>query len=273
MGDRHTLVNHTCYREGIMGRHDNTAVVFLCQLLNGLGNLGTHTHNDAGGIHLNRAQLRFITVPQNNHVTLMNVLFHYIRIRCCNDNFSFIIGRIDISQKKLCIQRLQNILIRGFCHGKNTVVIDIHIRIGNITNRNQSLQSLILCNWKCYHSQCSHHIPRFFQRNVSRYSLSLTDLNIRYICHYVCHVNRRLCLKIIQHILRLLVNLTCSGCTIAASVKQVFQFCIGNCRTNRIRVRILMSNHIYRCCICCHTVLLYISFFILALSYFLDNAP
>ena len=246
MGDRHTLVNHTRYGKCIMRRHNNTAVMFLCQLLNRLGHFRTHTHNNACCIHLNGTQLGFIAVTQDDHVTLMDIVLHHIRVGCRDDYLSLIINCVDISQQEFCIQRLQNVLIRGACHGQNAVVIDVHVRIGNITDGDQSLQSLVIRNGQGDHSQCPHHIPCFLQGNVTCHSLRLANLNVTYICHNVRHIDRSLRLKIVQYILRLLVDLSGSCCTIPSSMQQIFQFCISYRRTDGISIRVLMSDDIYR---------------------------
>ena len=245
MRNRHTLVDHTRYRKCIMGCYDNTAVMFLCQLLNRLGYFCTHTHNNAGCIHLNRTQLGLIAVTQNDHVTFMDIIFHYIRIGRCDNDFPFVVERILVSKKQLCVQCLQNIFIWSSCHRQDTVVIDIHVCIGNITDGDQSLQSLVVRNGQGNYSQCPHHIPCFLQGNISCYSLRLANLNITYICHNIRHIDGSLRLKKIQHILCLLIDLTGSCCTISSSMQQIFQLCISYCRTDGISVRIFMSDDIY----------------------------
>lgn len=97
----------------------------------------------------------------------------------------------------------------------------------NITDGDQPLQSLVVCNGQGNYSQCPHHIPRFLQGNISCYSLRLANLNITYICHNIRHIDRSLRLKKIQHILCLLIDLTGSCCTISSSMQQIFQFCIS----------------------------------------------
>ena len=85
---RHTLVDESCYRVRVVGRADDHADPIFCQPLNGSGHRRSLAHNDAAGVHLNGTQLGFVAVSQNYQIIFFNIIFHQIRVRCCNDHFS-----------------------------------------------------------------------------------------------------------------------------------------------------------------------------------------
>ena len=180
----------------------------------------------------------------------MDVILHHIRVGCCNDHFALIKYCIRLTDQQFCIQCLQNVFVRSLRYRKNTVVVHIHVRICNIADGDQSLQSLIIGDRQGNNSQCTHHIPCFFQGNLAGHTLRLTNLNIADIRHHIRYIDRWLCLKKVHDILGFLVDLTCTGCHISSPMQQIFQFCIRNRRTDGIRIRILMSNHIDWCCVC-----------------------
>ena len=90
MRDWHTLIDHTCNSKCIMRCHNDAAVMLLRQLLDRLRYLCSHADNDAGSIHLDGTKLGFVTVSKNDHISLMDVILHYVRVGCCNDHFALI---------------------------------------------------------------------------------------------------------------------------------------------------------------------------------------
>ena len=186
----------------------------------------------------------------------MDIVFHHIRVGRCNHHFTFFVDRFFISIDHYPVQGLQNIPVWRMGGGQAAVVVNIHIGVGDVTDGDQSLQLLMICDRKSHHPQCPHHIPGFFQGNLTGDSLGLSNLNVPDIRHHILHILGRRYLKIIQHILRLLIDLPGAGRTVSTPAQTVFQLRVGDCGTNGIRIRILMTDHIDRCCLCRHTILL-----------------
>ena len=64
--DRHTLVNETGCRVGIIRSCDDGTAALLCQFFDRHGNASALTHDDTACTHLDRAQLRLIAVAEDN---------------------------------------------------------------------------------------------------------------------------------------------------------------------------------------------------------------
>ena len=122
MSDRHTLVDETCCGVSIVRSGHNGAAMLLCQLANGHGNGSTLTDDNAVCLHLNRAQLGFVTVSKDNQIMLGNIILHHIRVCSCNQNLTLIEIVVLIADYHCTFQCLQNVLILGMCLRQNAAV-------------------------------------------------------------------------------------------------------------------------------------------------------
>ena len=113
----HTLVDQSCHCKRIIRRINDDTIVFFGKMLNGLRHLRPHTDYNAGCSHFNRTQLRLVTIPQNDHISRMNIILQYIRIGSRNNHFSTFKESIFTSYNHFGIQCLQNVLIGSFCRG------------------------------------------------------------------------------------------------------------------------------------------------------------
>ena len=125
-------------------------------------------------------------------------------------------------------------------------VIRIHIGFCDITDRNHALQIIVRrSNRQCDHVVVFHHGIRFLHGNRARYARHLVNLNFLYLRSRIRQVAWRTHPKAFQHILGLLVDLTGTACHVGfCFIRSVFDIRIGNRRTDRIRIRIFMSNYI-----------------------------
>ena len=170
----------------------------LCQFADRSGNTCTLTNDNTACLHLDRTKLRLITVSENYKVILLNICLHQVRIRCCDQNFTFVKIILRIADNDRTFQTLQNVRIFCLCFGHDTAVMKIHICHGNITDRDNTFQHAILCHTrKCNDLLFTHSLPCGLQRNSVICTLCLADLDILYLCFNIFDQTRSLCLKII----------------------------------------------------------------------------
>ena len=244
----HTLIDQSGCRKCIQRRADYYAVVLLGQLLDGYGHLGSLADNDAAGLHLDGAELGFITVAQDYQIPFLDIVFHQIRIGRGNQHLALIVIIFGRTYQNLAFQRINDVAVLGIGLGQNLAVIHIHIGGGDISNSNQAFQLFLLCNRQRHHTQPPHQIPGLLQREIAAHAFRLAYLNISHLSHHIRHIHGCLRLKKVQHILGLLIQLSCPGSDIAASLHLIFQVGIGQRRADRIRIRILVSDDKYRSC-------------------------
>ena len=258
IADRHTLVNETGCRVGIIRSCDDGTAALLCQFFDRHGNASALTHDDTACTHLDRAQLRLIAVAEDNQVVLFNIIFHHIRISCRNQDFSFIKVLFLIANKNRALQGLDDICILGACLGKNAAVVYIHIRTGDIADCDQTFQYILIGNSrKCYQTVLLHQVPCFSQGNILGNTWRLADLNILDLRFDGFNQFRHIYLKVIQYEGCLRVQFSGTARYIFAARLKCFEIRIADCRTNRIRIRVFMSNYNrFLCFFCCHFFLL-----------------
>ena len=125
-------------------------------------------------------------------------------------------------------------------------VIRIHVGFRDITDRDHALQIIVRrSNRQCDYIVVFHHGIRFFHGNRTRHARHLVNFNFLHLRSRIRQVARRTHPKAFQHILGLLVDLTGTACHVGfCFIRSVFDIRIGNRRTDRIRIRIFMSNYI-----------------------------
>ena len=93
---------------------------------------------------------------------------------------------------------------------------------------------------------CSPRARRIFQGHGTVCIRFWTDIHIFYLRSDISQISRWLYAKTIQYILGLFIDLTGASWNITLGLGgSVFDICVSNCRTNRIRIRILMSHYKY----------------------------
>ena len=174
----------------------------------------------------------------------LNVILHQIRVCSGDQNLSLIKIVVLISDYHRSIKSLQNIFILSLCLGKNIAVINTHVRFCNIAYGDQTFEDSALADcWQGDNILILHQIPCLLQRDVSVYALRSTDLNILDLRLDIFHKARRLNTKVVQHKLCLRIYMSGAAWLILHPRQFLFHLCITNRRTDRIRVRVLMSNY------------------------------
>ena len=159
--NRNGLVNETCCRIGIIrGHHNNHAVMFR-KIPNRRGNIGALTDDDAIRPVIQSRELTLRTISQNHDVMRLNIVVHHLRIRCRNHNLSFFTKALNISRNTGSFQCFQNILKLCFGCGNHGGVVNVHVRLCNIRNGDESLQNAFLRDCRKSHDMTvSHNLIR-----------------------------------------------------------------------------------------------------------------
>ena len=242
---RHALVDQTGHRIRIQRCHDHVAVSLPGQPLNRSGHRSPKAHHDTSRAHLDGTQLGFITVAQNDHVMLINIILHHIRVGSGNHHLAPVKITVFIPDDHLRIQCLQDILIRRPGNRNNGAVIFLHVGFCNIIDRNKTMQMIFLIrDGKRKHVLSPHQRPCVFNGNITAYTGNLPDLHILYSGSDIIQINGMLNSKMIQNILCFRRYLPCSGSHIAVIfIRLIFQIGIGNGRTDGICIRVFMSHN------------------------------
>ena len=201
--DRHSLVDQPGNRIGIQRTDNHGRPVFLRHMLDRTGNGGSQTYHDASCACQDRHQLRFIAVSQDHHISFIDIVLHYIRIRGCNDYLPAVKIRIRIPYDHLRFQGLKNVPVGRFCHGDDTGVIFIHVGFCDIVDRNYPFQAVLFPRHrKRNHILCLHQIPCVFHGNLAVHSGSAVNLHIFDTGSDIVDIERLLKMEIVQNILR-----------------------------------------------------------------------
>ena len=228
MLDRHALVDEPGDRVGIQRRHDNRASALLRQRLYGPGDRRIQTDHDASGIHLDGAQLSLIAVAENDHVMLIDIVLHHIRVGGGDHDLALVKTGIFIAYDHPAVQRIQNIPVGCFGHGNNGAVVLIHVGFCDIIRRDQTCQAAVLIgNGQGKHILHAHQVPCPFDGNVLVDRSHFPDLHILDPGPDIDQIRRRLHLEVIQHKLGLRIDLAGpAGQIIKLRIGPVLQICI-----------------------------------------------
>ena len=143
------------------------------------------------------------------------------------------------------VQCFDDIAVLGSRCCKDIIIVHFHIRCSNISDSDQPFQLLTSCYRQCLNILIFHSFPCVFNGHVTRYTLNMTDIHIFYLKVYIVQKRRHTYLKFIQNICCLTIYLARSFRYVLFSCDFIFQIRICNCRTDRICIRIFMSDHIY----------------------------
>ena len=134
------------------------------KLHNLLGNHNVQPYDDTAYILADGLKMILLTVSHDDHIVLLNIAFHHLRVGCSNQNTSLDKISVAISFHHFSANRLRNPLILCPRIGKQIAVCGIHISLGNISDGHKTFQaSLLITDRKGYDSVLLHQIPGIFQ--------------------------------------------------------------------------------------------------------------
>lgn len=167
---------------------------------------------------------------------------------------------MSVSGNDLAFHSLRNISVLCARFRQDRIVINFHVCLGDVTDRYDAFQLPVPCDRERMYIRFLHLLPCCPDGNAASDAFHLFQLCIFDLLPEIRKQPRRLHVKTLQHILRLFVELPGAARFINLSCDLRLQCCISDRRTDRIRIRILMSHYIY---------LIFISFIHSILSPFL----
>ena len=184
----------------------------MCKLHYFLGNYNIQSYNNTAYILADSLKMIFLTVSHDDHIILFNIALHHLRIGCSNENFSLNKISVAVSLYNLASYSLSNPLILCPRIGKEVAICCIHIGLGNISDGHKTFQATIfIADRKRYDAVLLHHIPGILQRHALICRWADTDIHIFNLGSYISEISRRLYAKTVQHILGLLIHMTCTA--------------------------------------------------------------
>ena len=134
------------------------------KLHNLLGNHNVQPYDDTAYILADGLKMILLTVSHDDHIVLLNIAFHHLRVGRSNKNTSLDKIPVAISFHHFSSNSLSNPLILCPRIGKQITVCGIHISLGNISDGHKTFQaSLLITDRKGYDSVLLHQIPGIFQ--------------------------------------------------------------------------------------------------------------
>ena len=223
-------------------------MVLLGQLLDGHGDLCTLADDDTARAHFDGTQLGLVAVTQDNQVALLYVVLHQIRVRRRDEYLALVVIILGGAHQNGALQGVDDIAVLGVGLSQDLAVQHIHVGCGDIADGNQTFNLLFLGNRQRHGSDAAHQVPCLLQGQIALYAFRLSDLDILYLCHHVSHIDRCFRLEEVQHVLRLLVQLSGTRRNVSAALQRILQIRISQRRTDRIRIRIFVTDNIHRSC-------------------------
>ena len=240
---RNALIDHSGRSIGIQRTGDEHASVLGCQTFHFITYAGPQTNDHTADAPLDHKLLVFLSVCHNNQVMVLDMFLHKLRMSRPDNHFTFCKIGLLISHHNLPVYSLGNTLILCLGFGKNPVIRHLHVNSGNISDCDKPLQmSFLVFHKKGNCAAFPHHIPCGFHRIIPISVRTLSDIHILYLSSHIADISRRVHAKPVQHICSLLIELSRPFCRITLICSPVLNICIGNCRADRICIRIFMAN-------------------------------
>ena len=242
---RNTLIDMLCRRKRIVRCADDNDLFLLRLPDNGIryGRVLADYHTT--GIHINSALLSVLPVAHDDQIIFCNKIRHEDPAGCCYHNLSLLEIAMLISRYDLTIDCSGYIPVLSPCLCQNGAVIYIHICLGNISDGDQALQLSVPGHRQRMYVGLTHLFPCRPDRNTAFQSLYFFQFHILDLLPQIRQKAGNLYFKMIQHILSLLIQLSCPPRFMRPASDLCLQRRIGDRRTDGICIRILMAYHIH----------------------------
>ena len=224
--------------------HDDGAVGFLCQLADRARYPCVQTDHDAACLHLDRTKLGFVSVAHDDHIVLADVFLHHIRVGRRNDYAALFKMRVQIADRQFSVEHVNQIAVAGTGFGQCVCVLILHVKTGDIGQRQQALQMVFLIhNRNGLDIVLAHIFPCTPQGNVRADAIHHAVLHIRQAGVEGRQIPRRFHTEGIQHIFGFRVDVPRAAGDIFVSGQDMFEPGIADRGTDRIGIRIFMPDH------------------------------
>ena len=243
--DRNTLVDQTGHGKGIVRCGNDHLISLLCQFLDRFSDFGSQTYDQTACIGFDGTQLILRTVSENNQIVFIDKAFHRIRLGQSHDHFSFDKVSMFITHDDLSIHSIRDTPVLCSCLGEQCIVIRIHIGFGDVSGRDQAFNlAFFVCDRQCYRIMLLHQFPCPLHRHAVCRSRCLMKIHVFHLGSHIRQITGCRHMEIFQYKFCFFVDLSGSLCHICSLSCSILDVGICDRRTDRIRVRILVSDDI-----------------------------
>ena len=137
--------NKTSGGKGVVrGGYDGATALFG-QVANHARYVGPAAHEQATRTRLKRKALRLVAIGNQDHVAWRNEPVHHFGRRA-NGELAHANGVVGIAHNHGAVERVEHVLEGRACAGEGKVVQDVHVGVGNILNRDETLKIALAVN-------------------------------------------------------------------------------------------------------------------------------
>ena len=243
--DWNTLVDQTGHGKGIVRCGNDHLISLLCQFLDRLSDFRSQTYDQAACVCFDRTQLIFRTVSENNQIVLIDKTLHRIRLGESHDYFSLDKVSVFISHDDLSVHGIRDAPVLGTRLGKQCVIVSIHIGFRDISGGDQTFHfSFFVRDRQRYRIMLLHQFPCPLHRHAVCRSRCLMKIHVFHLGSHIRQITGCRHMKIFQYKFCFFIDLSGSLCHIRSLGCSILDVGICDRRTDRIRVRILVSDDI-----------------------------
>ena len=220
-------------------------ISLLCQFLDRLSDFGSQTYDQTACVGFDGTQLILRTVSENNQIVFIDKAFHRIRLGQSHDHFSFDKVSMFITHDDLSIHSIRDTPVLCSCLGEQCIVIRIHIGFGDVSGRDQAFNlAFFVCDRQCYRIMLLHQFPCPLHRHAVCRSRCLMKIHVFHLGSHIRQITGCRHMEIFQYKFCFFVDLSGSLRHIRSLGCSILDVGICDRRTDRIRVRILVSDDI-----------------------------
>ena len=239
---------------GIVGGCQHRAALLLRAGNDGARHRRAAADNDGLRAAVDGAHLGFVPVRDQHQIAGADQLLHNFGAGADADAAAVNAG-IGIAHHQLGFQRFQQVAAAGVGGGQHGSIKQIHIGVGNILDGDKPLQLVVLAhNAERVNLHITHQVPRGTHAHLAVNARLLADVNVLDLGAHIGAEPRRLHAEMLQHKPRLAVHVPgAAGLIHSFQTAAVFQPRVGQRRTDRVGVRVLVADDIdvaHR--FCCH---------------------
>ena len=241
---RHALVDQPRHLVGVHRRHDDARPMLLREQLDGLGDRRAEADHNTARVHLDRAPLGLVAVPENDHIVLVDVVFHHVRVRGRDHDLALVKECLRVADHHLGVQGIEDVAVGRVRLGDDGTVVILHIGTGNVIDRDHPVQVLVIVrDRQRERAALPQRQPRVAHGKIAAHAGQTADLHILDPGTDLVQVDRHLCLKLFEHEPGLGGDMAGPRRHVMLRrIDLILEVCVGDRGTDRVRVRVPVSD-------------------------------
>ena len=239
------LADHLACHIGAVGSGKHHHALFFGQHTHRARQLGVGTHNNAACLHFDRGQLAFAAVGHDHDIALAHGALHCLGIARAHNDAPLGVFVFHAAHHYTGFKRFHDIFVAGMGFAEHIRVQTIHIGRGDILHRDHALQVIfIVQNAQRIDFFIAHGHPCTAQGHIPLHAFHFADIHITDLGADIHQQARHRHLKAVQYKFGFTVQVSgTAGHAFLVALQLIFQVGIGNGCANRVRIRMLMADH------------------------------